>query len=632
MFSKQKILGLSHGKVVRLPRTGHGQAQAIQAAKKIEADFINPINGPINSFSGGSINFFNASNYSYYLTGIIPSSPDMIDSSMLSLFYRDIYMFDSIGGSAVDILSSFPFSDWELRGLDDEQLETYSNALERIGLKQLLPEISTGFLVDGFYCGSLVFDERSKQFMDIINHDAVQCEVHASPFNNIDPEIVVHTSALMQDFLKHQSEYTKKYMQQMPQGFLRLLEQEAFALDPICTLFLGRRRLLDRAYTSYLQRLLPTYLIEKTLFRGTLTEAQRRQRATSHVQVGDDVWTPTGDELQAIIQQFQASENDPNGSWIATRNAVQVQDIRPAGDFWKWNDTVDSFTQIKLRALGLSEAFLSNDSSFSSSESAYSTFMESEASYRDTLTQKLFYNKIFPLIAVLNGFYKPGTKVRTSSVTDFLFNINNRQNLLMPTVFWNKDLTSRGEDNQFDTLQQLSELGVPIALKTWVSAAGIDYDTLLRDLKEDEDTRKELEQYMPKEAADDMADSTPYDGDFASASGATLPLDDYAKMVDATTGKLKPESKPRLTSVPQSAGLRTRKSLLSRFKGAEPEEMAWSTGDGKKHWSFNQERDRKNQNWMLAKIAARMHSDMEYRRQVAKNNAAKGIKPIDFTK
>ena len=604
MFARHQIMGVANGRVVTKPHSGSSNTLLTSMPKKnhtVTADMMNTL-GPLSSASPAtstSINFFAASNYQYYMTGLIPAQPTDIDSSLMSLFYRDIYLYDAVGGCAVNIQSSFPFSDWELRGLSDDQLKIYNDALERLGIRDLLPKISTAYLVDGFYAGSLVFDDQTKCFMDILSYDSLQCQVTASPFNNIDPEVIVHTSGMMKNFLNNHSTYVDKYLQEMPKGIIDLLNQEQFVLDPISTLFIGRRCLLDRAYTSYLQALLPTYLIEKTLFRGTLTEAQRRQRSTSHITAGDDVWTPTSEELAAIVQQFQMSENDPNGAWVATRNAIQVSDVRPAGDFWKWTDTADQLVSMKLRALGISEAFLSGDASYSSSESAYSTFIETVNSYRDHLTNKIFYNKIFPLIAVVKGLYKEGTKNKCDNPIDFLFNITNRQNLLMPKLHWHKELTTREEDSQFDMLQNLSELGVPVAIKTWISAAGLDYDSLLRDLREDQNTRAELAQFTQQE--DQQQD------------------DNY------TEAKLK----PMLTAMSNKSKIdRRRTSILSYFENTVPEDMTYTDSVGKKHWSLHQEKDRKDQNWKLAKIAARMHKDINYRKSIAKANASKGISKL----
>lgn len=604
MFARHQVMGVANGRVVTKPHSGSSNTLLTSMPKKnhtVTADMMNTL-GPLGSASPAtstSVNFFAASNYQYYMTGLIPAQPTDIDSSLMSLFYRDIYLYDAVGGCAVNIQSSFPFSDWELRGLSDDQLKIYNDALERLGIRDLLPKISTAYLVDGFYAGSLVFDDQTKCFMDILSYDSLQCQVTASPFNNIDPEVIVHTSGMMKNFLNNHSTYVDKYLQEMPKGIIDLLNQEQFVLDPISTLFIGRRCLLDRAYTSYLQALLPTYLIEKTLFRGTLTEAQRRQRSTSHITAGDDVWTPTSEELAAIVQQFQMSENDPNGAWVATRNAIQVSDVRPAGDFWKWTDTADQLVSMKLRALGISEAFLSGDASYSSSESAYSTFIETVNSYRDHLTNKIFYSKIFPLIAVVKGLYREGTKNKCDNPIDFLFNITNRQNLLMPKLHWHKELTTREEDSQFDMLQNLSELGVPVAIKTWISAAGLDYDSLLRDLREDQTTRAELAQFTQQE--DQQQD------------------DNY------TEAKLK----PMLTAMSNKSKIdRRRTSILSYFENTVPEDMTYTDSVGKKHWSLHQEKDRKDQNWKLAKIAARMHKDINYRKSVAKANASKGISKL----
>ena len=626
MFAKHQVLGVSNGRVITKPYE-QTQVTAAYASKtsahEITADVFNTLGNAqgTNSATAGSVNFFAASNYQFYMTGIVPATPDIIDSSMMSLFYRDIYLYDAVGGCAVNIQSSFPFSDWELRGLEDDQLKIYNDALERIGIQDLLPRISTAYLVDGFYAGSLVFDEEKRQFMDILSYDGLQCQVIPSPFNNIDPEITVHTSGMMQQFLQNHSQYVDKYLAEMPRGFIELLSNERFVLDPISTLFIGRKCLLDRSYTSYLQILLPTYLIEKTLFRGTLTEAQRRQRSTTHITAGDDTWTPTSAELYALVQQFQMSENDPNGAWVATRNAIQTQDVRPAGDFWKWTDTADQLMSMKLRALGISEAFLSGDASYSSSESAYSTFIETVNSYREHLTNKIFYSKIFPLIAVVKGLYKEGAKNTCDNVTDFLFNITNRQDLLMPTLHWHKELEAHEEESQYDTLMNLSELGVPIAIKTWISAAGLDYESLLRDLKEDQEVRAQLAQYMPQQDQQQIEDGEDQaNGTYAKlASGKSIPLGKIAPSLTATSNKSVLDKATR------------HKAILSYFEDAVPEDMTYTDSVGKKHWSVHQERDRKNQNWQLAKIAAKMHKDMNYRKTIAKRNTEKGIKPLNIT-
>jgi len=368
MFTNNRLLGVN-GKTINMSHQvfgNNGASVAMRSYKGRDDGSKVKLSANVVGSSGGggasmSVNGFWQSNYQYYMTGIIPADPHLIDTSTLALFYRDIYMFDSVGGSVVDILSHFPFSSWELRGLDAQDLKPFNDALERLNIQTMLPLISTAHLTDGFFCGSLVFDPKSKQFIDTMLHDALSCAVIPSPFFGIDPTINVRVGQATQQFMHDTSEYARRYLQQMPHQFVDMLKSGAFTLDPVTTMFIPRRSTTDRAYTSFLHRILPMYLIEKTLFRGTLVETQRRQRAMTHLTAGDDTWTPTSEELNQLVQSFQQAEYDPLGGWISTRNAVQAVDLRPGGDFFKFSDMADIFVPYKLRALGASESFMSQE-------------------------------------------------------------------------------------------------------------------------------------------------------------------------------------------------------------------------------------------------------------------------------
>lgn len=454
-----------------------------------------------------------ASEYQYMMSGILPAEPLTTDYATLRPFYRDMYLLDATAGSAVDIQSTFPFSDLDVRGLKSKELQPFRDAIERLNIRRLMPEISVAYLVDGFFCGTLVFDPQAKQFMDTMIHDAVQCTVNHHPFYNFDPEIQVRVSSALQRFLSSDSPYVQRYLNTLPKVFVDLLYQGRFTLDPVATLYVPRRGLTDRANTSYLHRLLPFYLIEKTLFRGTLTEAHKRQRALTHVTAGDDTWTPSSEELNQLVQMYQQAEMDPLGGWLVTRNAVQATDIRSAGDFWKWMDVLDQLTPYKLRALGISESFLTGDASFAAAEQAYSVYIESIESYRNHLTNAVFYKKIFPLIALVNGLYKDGArKKRTDQdVISFLTDANSRADLKIPEVEWKKKLDADREEGMFDALEKLDEKGIPIPMKAWVAAAGIDFNALIADLDEDPEIRQILEEHTGKDTS-----QTDFDPDEAS--------------------------------------------------------------------------------------------------------------------
>lgn len=606
MFARSKILGVNNGSL-RIRNSPSYIPMSKSPKVNITASLVE------DSISGGSsvnksITAFWQSNYQYMMTGIIPATPEITDSSALALFYRDMYLHDSVAGSAIDIQSTFPFSDWELRGLSAEDLDIFNKNLERLNIQDLLPMISISYLMDGFFVGSLVFEQRTKQFMDILIHDPLCCTQITSPFNNIDPVITVHTNGVTKQFLENASKYTEAYLRTMPPAFIDLLQNDAFDLDPVSTLYVARRVLGDRAYTSYLQRLLPCYLIEKALFRGTIVEAQRRQRATTHIQAGDDQWIPTDEELQSITRLFQSTESDPLGAWIATRSNIQISDFRQAGDIWKWYETAEQLTPIKLRSLGISDAFLAGDASFAASESAYSTFVETVNAYRTHLTNKIFYTRLFPLIAVVNDLYVKGVeKPKYNSIQQFLFNAANRQNLRLPELHWHKQLEVRDEQSQFDRLSSLAEHGVPIPISLWIAAAGLDINALLKDLKESKDLEKQLAPYMKKsdEAGGD-------DFDISASSEVDAVTDD--ELASWTTQSFKNKwTKLR------------KKPLLSR-KFNESDLAEWDVKpSGKRTLKVHQEAAKKDRMWKLAKIIAKYDRDKNYRNSVIKRNQLKGI-------
>jgi hypothetical protein len=339
------------------------------------------------------------------------------------------------------------------------------------------------------------------------------------------------------------------------------------------------------------------YLIEKTMFRGTLVEASRRQRATTHLTAGDDTWTPTGEELEALVSQFQQAEFDPLGGWVSTRSSVAANDLRPGGDFWKWTDMADIMVPYKLRAMGISESFLSGDASYASAESAVSTFMETQETYRNHLTGAVFDSTLFPLIAVANNFYKEGTpagkRVKNGKISQFLMHANNRSLLKLPQLIWHKSLEPKGEENTFEMLEQASEKGVPIPLKAWMAAAGLDPDSLVKDLKEDKELRKRLESYTGKD--------TSHEGEEDASD---------SEQVQAR----------RLVTQSLKAGAIGRRALLGRNFG-EPENFILSKTGQKKHVVHNPRGKQRQLNAMIAKIANKAEHDKEYRFKLAKANA-----------
>jgi hypothetical protein len=330
--------------------------QVKAASKKdVTANWITPSGGTPMSTA-----VFGAPSYNTLLTGIIPE----YNEQFLLQYYRDMYYMDPIAGSAVDMSSSFPFSDFTLAGLENKELDLFGENLSRINIRSLMQEISNAYLVDGAFIGTMIYNAEAKVFQDVMLHDVANASISPQPFHSLDPVVKMNSASQLSQFMNAGSPYLDRLMESYPRALIDTYAAGTAVLDPLTTIYIPRKALRDRTHVSYLKRLLPFYLFEKVMFRGTLVEAHKRQRSTSHIMAGNENWIPSDGELATMLAEFQRTELDTLGAWIITRDGVQVNEIRPGGDFWKWTDVAEQLVPMKLRGLGISEAFLSGDASY----------------------------------------------------------------------------------------------------------------------------------------------------------------------------------------------------------------------------------------------------------------------------
>lgn len=426
------------------------------------------------------------------LEGIIEES----SNQEVQAIYRDIYFHDPIAGAAVDLKANLPWSDFNLIGADENQIKVFMDTIERLNLKTLHVEMSTDQMVSGAFLGSLVY--KNGGFSDVIPFDYAYAKVTPNPLYSEDPIIQVEVSPDLKSFVNSSIPAVKEIHSRLPQDIMTALRTaKEIDLDPLSTIYLPRTSLSTiQTGVSYFRRILPLYLIERVLYRGTLSEVTRRQRSTLHITAGDEDWIPTSEELSEIVGLFQSTEMDPISSVVATRNSIQTNEIRSAGDFFKWTDVADQLSFMKMRALGINESFLSGDASYNTLEVAMSTFIEDLRTYRERETRRLYYDKLFPLIAVANNFYKEENKTTATRLqTTLMKTLNDTNNLVIPEVHWHKPLQPEADQSYMEILATLEEKGLPVPLRMWAAAGGYNLDKILADQEADADISKKVEEY-----------------------------------------------------------------------------------------------------------------------------------------
>jgi hypothetical protein len=430
--------------------------------------------------------------------------PDFSDEAYLDrsyiAIYKDIYMHDYLGGSAVDMLSNLPFSDVVLSGGNPEWLQTYYSAIKTLKIIDLLPRLSVDKYVTGSFIGSLLVDTKNTNFLGVIPHRTENCEIKMNPVFGEDPYFKVYNPKFTREFANDTEKESFNFTKKILGANVEILKNKFIELSPLTTLYVPNKDFSSSVSTSIFRRMLPIYILEKLLFRGTLYEANRRQRSVLHIQMGDgDDWIPTQEELSASVELFRMTDQDPVSAIIATRTGVDVSEVISGGDFWKYTDLVSETEPLKLKSLGMSDSFLSGDQTIENMEASISVFNERLIADRRYITEQVFYRKLFPLVSVLNNYTldnlgdkkKPNTA--TANFGDSLAKYDFNQELFIPNLRWEKSLRPSIDENYMDILETLEEKGFPIGLSAYAAASGSNIDQLIEWMDTDAKYKEKIE-------------------------------------------------------------------------------------------------------------------------------------------
>lgn len=535
-------MAIKLGREVREPKINKGSASAAKAKRPLGSDAKETAQTrkSVQSVSSGG----GTSGGNIQVGGVpldIDLSPMLegmdyeADDRQLFNVYRDIYFFDPIGGSYVDLFSTLPFSDVSFSGAKDSVLDPYYEVNERLSLSASMPNITTDLLVTGAFCGSMLYNKERKKFIDMMTHRYDNIEATPFPLMSQDPIFELRVPQDVKRAFSKDSKRVDAIRKELGAGFVdKMLNESLVELDPVGTIYIPRKTFTYGEGVSAFRRMLPIWLIEKNLYRGTLIESGRRQRGILHAQLGDgDQWEPSQEEMDFITDLLLNADSDPIGSIITTRLGVNISEFRQGGDFWKITDIWDQTASFKMRLLGISEALLSGEANYDSAATGLTVFIESLRAFRDFATRKIFYEKVFPLISLMNGYAvgKNGKIMKKSglmdgSLNEIMYRLNDGSKLFIPNVHWSKQLRPDIDSSMMENLRAMTELGVPVPLRSIAAAGGFNFDQLLMDQDEDLALRHKLLAYKKRQQEIDkqyqIADDAGGGGDSFSSVSKSL--------------------------------------------------------------------------------------------------------------
>jgi hypothetical protein len=131
-------------------------------------------------------------------------------------------------------------------------------------------------------------------------------------------------------------------------------------------------------------------------------------------------------------------------------------------------------------------------------EASLSVFLDYIRSYREMITHRIFYQKLFPAIAVVNGFYQETSASDNFGASQIQYEMNDTTRLQMPRLHWHKALRPEADQEYLTVLTTLAEQGVPVTLRAWAAAGGLSLDNLEASLQEDAEIRAKIKQLSGK--------------------------------------------------------------------------------------------------------------------------------------
>lgn len=428
-----------------------------------------------------------------------------VDPRRLHRIWRRIKLQDPVAGPAVDLYSELPWSDFQLTAIEDREVAgIYTDALNAINITSLLPEITSEFLSMGKVIGHLTVNESRGIWDRLIIHDPDWIRVTPIPVGGFQPKLDIIPTPDMRRWAHSQDPRDISALEEIGELAYLIREGKEIPLPPENTFYIPRRTApYDVVGASIYTRIIMFVAYEKALVNATIAASRRRASRIRHVSVGiDDVWEPTREEIDDILNLFMQADEDPVGAIVGTRTGVNINEVGGSGpqDIVKISDEWDFLLKGRLNALGVSEQFLTGESQFNTLEQLMSVFLERVKAHRKYIENVLLYEKLLKPLARHHGFVRRKTaeldhRIRVSKTEDL---VEDDSNLIIPTISWEKTLRPIADRDYLEILEMMDAKGIPVTKRTWAASAGFDLDSEMQQYDDDLETSRQLSEYRKK--------------------------------------------------------------------------------------------------------------------------------------
>ena len=172
-----------------------------------------------------------------FTASIMDSFVDYESTPDVRALQMDMYNFDPIINSVVDIKSLFPYSNLELSGTSSkERRDKYTEAFNAMQLRSMFPKVTREKMVEGYHVSYMNFKDSLKQFTSIVPFNPEFTKITPLPVFGRDPLVDVQWPDYLKKLIQSDDEDIKAEIEAYAEDIVTMIEDKKTRLDPKFTL------------------------------------------------------------------------------------------------------------------------------------------------------------------------------------------------------------------------------------------------------------------------------------------------------------------------------------------------------------------------------------------------------------
>lgn len=413
---------------------------------------------------------------------------------------RWFFDHDELIATVLELHADLPYSKFEVM-IDDPLIKRHiEDCIDRTNFFSTLPILDLEYLKIGEVFIHTPWNNKLGMWDSIVVHNPDFVEVKYSPFADQENHIELLPSDELKSIIYSTKPDEQHLKKKIPENIIkRVLGGRNIVLDPDEVTHIARRsNPYDVRGTSIIERAYRLLMYEDKLREAQITIADNFIYPLKLFKLGDPQkgWIPKESHQKALAQMLQQAQMDPHFSLIY-HYGLQVEYITVADKVMRLDKEWDEINKKKMIALGISQQFLSGESTYASANVGLQTQLARYKAKRDLFEERFIKDKFFRGLAEKNQWYARDKKEIVGNYRVKRSDEELQERLMIPKIVWHKKLMLRDDQSYLNFLNNVYANGKgPLSTITFFMSMGLDLEDELRNKKKEEEVEARIGMYL----------------------------------------------------------------------------------------------------------------------------------------